>query len=535
MNHLRTKVVAGAFALLLCASTLLSLAAVAGAEPVEARVNLPPLAEPASWAAGAIVGNSVYVIGGTQGYVVDIPPTLDAVQVYDLMTGETTNGTHMLKGVTGAGYGLGPDGKIYIAGGWNESDGSYYQHVQIYDPARDNWTLASEDVPEPIGRSASAMSPDGSLYVFGGGWTSNVTLIYNTSSDTWKYGAQQPVFGLDGRAVFYNDTTVIVFGGSYGGSSSGVRIYNPVADSWSLGTPSPISEAYAAPALASNGLVYLFGGAPSGSPSDVSPVSTVMRYSVSKDVWDTSSATLSSGRDSSLALFTEMMGEGHIVVLGGFDGAAGVATVDGFAISEIAGTELIQISSPTDKSIVSGVVPVDVEMVNSFTPFVQIDLFVDGVLFETRTDALSVTFLWNTSSLSDGSVHTLMAIGYNVDGSAVEDSVSVTVSNLSFEQQIANIEAAVADLQVRINTMNGTVSELQARLVALQAALGMLMAGSNATFANLQTQLDNMQTQVDRIESKADTAGTYSIIITILVVIVLILLALNFIMSRRET
>jgi len=526
--------------LLLSLSMLLSLVAVAGAEPVEARVNLPPMAVPASWASGVIIGDNAYVIGGSQGYVVDVPPTLTDVQIYNITTGVTTFGAPMLKGVTGAAYGVGHGGKIYIAGGWNASDSNYYQTVQIYDPAANSWALASGSIPEPIGRSASAMSANGLLYVFGGGFTSNVTLIYNTTSNVWKYGAQQPVTGLDGRAVAYNDTTVIVFGGSYGGSGAGVRKYNPVANSWSLGTPSPINEAYASAVLASNGYIYLFGGS-SGSPSDPSPVSTVMRYSPSEDVWEVSGAALSSGRDSAVAVFEQKQGYGLAVVLGGYDGSVAVSTVDSFVISEVAGTDLIEISSPQDRSIVSGVVPVHVEKVNGNTNFVQISLFVDGLLHETRTAGLSATFLWNTSGLANGSVHTLQVRGYNADGTVAEASVVVTVSTLSVEQQVANIEAAVADLQTRIAIMNGTLPDLQIRLVVLKAELDALINGSNATSAylqqkmtSLQTQLDSMQTQVDRIESKADNAGTYSMVTLILVIVVIVLLALMFMMSRKK-
>ncbi len=520
--------------MLLCVSTLLSLAAVAGAEPVEARVNLPPIDVPATWAAGAIIGDKAYVIGGSQSYIVDIAPTITNVQIYNVTTGETSAGTPMLKGVTGAAYGLGPDGKIYVAGGWNASDGSYYQQTQIYDPVADSWTQAAAAIPEPIGRSASAMSANGTLYVFGGGWTSNVTLIYNTTSDVWTYGAQQPVFGLDGRAVAYNETMIIIFGGSYGGSSSGVRIYNPIANTWSLGTSSPMSAAYSAPVLASNDLIYVFGGT-SGSASDPNPSDSVMRYSPSEDVWDFSSAVLSSGRAHMLAVFEQLPGYGRAVVLGGFDGSVGVTTVDAFDISEISGQDLIEISSPLDGDIVSGVVAVHVEKVNGVTDFVAIDLFVDGVLLETRTAETSVTFLWNASGLLNGSVHTLMARGYNSDGSIAEASSTVKVSSTSVEQQVANLEAAMARLQADINSMNMSVADLQVKLAVLQMQLGMLMAGSNATFADLQGKLNDMQTQVDRIESKADNAGLYSMITLILVVVVLVLLALNFLMSRRET
>jgi N-acetylneuraminic acid mutarotase/uncharacterized coiled-coil protein SlyX len=523
-------------ALLLSVSMLLSLAAVTGAEPAEARVNLPPIAVPASWASGVIIGDNAYVIGGSQDYIVDVPPTLSSVQIYSIATGETSIGAAMPKGVTGAAYGVGVDGRIYIAGGWNASDGSYYQKVQIYDPVGDSWTLATGSIPEPIGRSASAMSADGTLYVFGGGWTSNVTLKYNTSSNVWKYGAQQPVFGLDGRAVAYNDTAVIVFGGSYGGSSSGVRIYNPVANTWSLGTPSPITEAYAAPVLASNGYIYLFGGT-AGSAGDPNPVPTVMRYSPSDDVWEVSNAVLSSGRDSMVAVFMQMPGYGKAVVLGGFDGSVAVSTVDSFVISEIAGVDLIEISSPQDGSIVSGVVPVHVEKVNGMTDFVQIDLFVDGVLHETRTAAMSVTFLWDTSGLADGSSHTLMARGYNLDGTVSETSVVVTVSAQSIDQKMSALELQVSLLQTKLNSLNSSVEAMQSDIDALQAQLNILKANQttqSTKLDQLQTQLDNMQSQLNKVKTSSDNGSMFGIVGIVLMIVVLALVAMMFMASRKK-
>lgn len=516
--------------MLMCASVFLSLAAVTKAEPVESRVSPPSIAVATTWAAAVSIGDNIYVIGGCQSYVVDNPPTIAAVQIYDVTTGVTTRGAQMPKGVCGAGYGLGPDGLIYIAGGWNATDSSYYQRVQVYNPANDTWWLAPGTIPSPIGRSASAMSANGTLYVFGGGWTSNVTMMYDTATNVWSYGMDQPVTGLDGRAVAYNDTAVIVFGGSYGGYS-GVRIYDPAANSWSTGTPSPIVEAYASAVLARNGYIYLFGGSSTGSASDPSPVSTVMRYSPTDDAWSTASATLSGGRDHAVAVIDSY---DRAVVLGGWSGAAAVTTVNAFVTSDIAGHDMIQISMPQNGAIVSGIVAVQVDKVNGVSSFVQIDLFVDGALFETRTAATSVTFLWDTSALADGSTHTLMARGYNSDGSVEDASVTVTVSSMSVEQQVADIEAKLADLQAQLGVQNANLTALRAQADMLQAQLNAMQMGLNMTFPALQTQLDDFQKQIDRIENKADNSGIMSIVTMILAIIVVVLVALMFMMLRKK-
>ena len=544
---------------MLCASMLLSFAPVTAAEPVEYRLDLPPLAVAVSWAVAASVGDSIYVIGGCVGNVVDVAPTLSSVQIYNVDTGDVTFGTSMPKGVSGAAYGAGPDGKIYVAGGWNASDGSYYQRVQIYDPALDSWTEALGDVPSPIGRTASAMAPDGMLYVFGGGWTSNVTMIYNTQTDVWRYGADLPVWGLDADAVVVSPTQVFLIGD--GGPD--VRVYNPVADEWSSVASLPTNLGWASAVLGRNGDIFVFGGS-SISYGDPAPLSSVLRYSVLDDVWEYSDTSLGAGRTSTCAVLDSY---GRAVVVGGYDGSTVVAEVEAFLTSEVTGEYQIQISSPQDGSVVSGVVGVQVDAINSWgSGFVGVDLFVDGALFEARTYSFSTTFLWDTTGLPDGSMHTLMARGYNWDGTVVEDSITVVVSSMSVEQQIAVLQTSIDILQLQINALGAALTEANAalfenltainaqmdylfsQLAVLQAALtqigtGLATMGAaqqaamddlNVTLVDLQDQLDDFQEQIDRIETKADSGGMLNMVTLILVIVVIALLALMFMMARKK-
>lgn len=552
MSYLRTRLVACAFALLLCASTVLSLATVTRAEPAELRSDLPPLAVAVSWPSVANVGENVYVIGGCQASSVGLGITFDTVQIYNIKTGVTTFGQDMPKGVGAAASGTGPDGKIYVAGGWNYSDSSYYQRVQIYDPVLDSWTEAAGDIPEPIGRSASTMASDGTLYVFGGGWSSNVTMMYNIRTDVWRYGTDQPVLGYDGDAVAYSSTAVYLMGGVYGGATSNVRVYNPIADTWGTAASLLSAEAYGCAVLAKNGFIYLFGGATTSSTSDPSPMSSVMRYSVADDEWVYADATLSAGRDHmSVVLDTY----GRAVVAGGYTGSAAVPNVEAFLTLDIVGENMIQISSPREGSIVSGIVEVQVEMVNGWgSGFLSLELFVDGTLHESRTYAVVTTFLWDTTALADGSSHTLMARGYNWDGSVSEASVTVTVSSMSVEERIAAIEQELADVQsqllsledqlevqdANLTALKAQSTALQAQLTALATALSAMdssqtdaIADLNATLADLQTQLDSLSDRLDSVGTTADSSNTWGMVNMVLVIIVIVLLALMFAMSRK--
>ncbi len=525
MSCQRGKCVAGALILLLCASAIMSLAAAVRAEPAEVRSDLPDLAESVAWASAASIGENIYVIGGTKAHSAGVGPTLDIVQIYNVNTGVTTFGEQMPKGVGAAACGVGPDGKIYVAGGWNYSDSSYYGRVQVYDPVLDSWTQTAGDIPSPIGRSASAMSPDGVLFVFGGGWSTNVTLMYDTSTDEWTYGADQPVFGWDADAVVYSSTAVYVIGGDYEGDLDTVRVYNPVEDSWDTAASLPYAVIFSDSILARNGYIYVLGGADSSYTGDGSPYSSVLRYSVADDEWATAGASLGSGRDH---LQVVMDAYGRTVAVGGYDGFAAVANVEAFNMIEVTGEGIIQISSPQDGDIVSGIVAVEVELVNNWGSWYSVlDLFIDGQLYESRTAGDSTTFLWDTSGLEDGSTHTLMARAFQFDGEVSEDSVMVTVSSLTPEERITAIEQEISVLQAQLDALNASQAEK--------------MAALNEAIAALEQQLDELgvdvsdtNDQVSSIEDDTSSASMLIMVNMILVIIVLVLVVLMFLMGRKK-
>jgi len=535
MNHLGTRVFAGVFALLMCMTALLSIPMALGAEPAEVHFTSPAVAVAVAWPAVATVGDNVFVIGGSVGHSPGVANTLDLVQIYNVKTGETTYGARMPTGVGAAACGLGPDGKIYVAGGWNYSASTYNLKVQIYDPALNTWTQASGTIPGPVGRSAYAMAPDGNLYVFGNGWVTNSTLIYNSQTNSWRYGADQPISGYDASAVVYNSTAVYVIGGVYGGASAAVHIYNPVANTWSTAGSLLNPEAYGCSVLARNGFIYEFGGSSSTSTNYATPYSSVERYNVALDEWEYAGASLNSG---SMHAGVVLDTYGRVLVVGGWDGSAVVSTVEGLVTSSIVGLSIMEISSPQAGSVVSGITPVQVGMVNGYGGgFYAIDFFVDGVLKESRLWAASATFLWNTSGLTDGSMHTLMARGYNPDGTVSEASVAVTVSAQSVDQKISALELQVSLLQTKLNSLNSSVVAIQSDIDALQAQLNLLKTNQTTQTTQLdqlQTQLDNMQSQLNKVKTSSDNGIMFGIVSIVLMVIVLALLAMMFMASRKK-
>jgi hypothetical protein len=67
----------------------------------------------------------------------------------------------------------GPDGQLYVFGGFTDIRGGILSTVEAYNPATNSWTTRAS-MPTARGALAAAAGPDGQLYVFGGGNDSGV-------------------------------------------------------------------------------------------------------------------------------------------------------------------------------------------------------------------------------------------------------------------------------------------------------------------------------------------------------------------------
>ncbi len=111
------------------------------------------------------------------------------------------------------------DGRIYVSGGslaWPRTPTS--STVEVYDPATDTWTRAS-DMPRPRQRH-SASAVDGKMYIFGAGlwpeaFLSPVVHVYDPATDTWTTAADLPTprWNLTANVV---DGKIYAIGGRLG-------------------------------------------------------------------------------------------------------------------------------------------------------------------------------------------------------------------------------------------------------------------------------------------------------------------------------
>jgi len=542
------KVVATLIVLIMSLATAWALVPSASAEPYENSTLIGDLTAPRAGATTGIgLDGRVYVFGGGIDFGF---ASVDTVMIFDPETGETTYGTPMPTGSLVSGIVRAANGSFILIGGYSSSLGAL-ANVQIYDPVADSWS-AGALMPKNLFWLDACMGADSMVYVLGGKESGNSTLIYNPTTNTWRYGADMTTPRWGTKSALLSNGSIMVMGGmDYGGAYDLVEFYTPSTNSWSAGVNMISPRAYGGAVLARNGFVYYFGGQSSWGISDSSVYGDAERLElVGGESWESISGY-------QLASFGMVLDSyGRAILLGGWNGANVLTSVRMYVFADISSPYQIVITNPEDGSIVSGVLTVQAEVVNwmgggLWAPLMGIDLFIDDVLYESQAGGWFGSFVWNTSSLVDGSEHTLMVRGYHWDGKVVEDSVTVTVSTLSVEEklaalglQLADVQTQLADLQAQLDVQDTNLTALRAQAAALQAQITALQAQLvamdssqtstfSATLADMQEQLNALQDQLDKVKTTSDSGSMWGMVNMILVIIVIVLLALMFVMGRK--
>jgi len=120
--------------------------------------------------------NSIYVFGGITDTVNQTE--LATVLRYSVSAKSWTAMASMPIAVAGSGAAMGPDGKIYVAGG--TAGGVPTNVVQVYDPTSNAWTSGTP-LPEALSEIAMAVDSLGRLIVMGG-----VDSNGNDVPDVWR-------------------------------------------------------------------------------------------------------------------------------------------------------------------------------------------------------------------------------------------------------------------------------------------------------------------------------------------------------------
>src|SRR5919199_3542885 len=183
---------------------------------------------------------------------------------------------------------------VYVIGGFN-AQGQPTNIVEVYNTKNNTWSSAAP-LPHTLHHTAAATSSDGKIYVVGGyldsQWTpSNRLFIYDPHKNQWHEGKHMHIARGALTANFIDGILYAVGGQSFisspSSSPSGIlatnEAYDPSSNTWITKAPMLTARHHAASA-AVNGKLYVIGGRFEGiSPTVNVNVNDV--YDPEKNTW----------------------------------------------------------------------------------------------------------------------------------------------------------------------------------------------------------------------------------------------------------
>jgi hypothetical protein len=162
----------------------------------------------------AVIGDRLYVAGGATEYGPDLPAPMASLEVYDLNTGEWSEGPDMPTPRHHFGL-VALDGKLYAVGG-RDADDFAIDTVERFDPATGRWETLPP-LPQAAGGLAVAAT-DGEVYAIGGGddglgWVTGATWAFDPEVGQWRRAADLE-FPRHGLGVATIDGRIYTFGGA---------------------------------------------------------------------------------------------------------------------------------------------------------------------------------------------------------------------------------------------------------------------------------------------------------------------------------
>ena len=249
-------------------------------------VEKAPMPTPRDGLGAAAFQGKVYCFGG-RNVSKDYSISTNVNEAYDTETDSWETRTPMptaRSGLQASEVG----GKIYLIGGWIESESSSIAEksaqVEIYNPVTDTWATGSP-MPTAVAQYASAVL-DGKIYIISGVASgtikTNLTQIYNPETDKWGLGVPIPMSvsaAAAGATSGVNAAKAIyVIGGSNSTYSLNGQLVNQVyfleTDSWVMAEPMPVDRAGLALAVV-NDSIFVMGG---GHNIFMADSTTVMQY-----------------------------------------------------------------------------------------------------------------------------------------------------------------------------------------------------------------------------------------------------------------
>jgi N-acetylneuraminic acid mutarotase len=225
------------------------------------------------------------------------------------------------------GASLLPDGRVLMTGGYYGTylkDPAVLASVRVYDPATNSWSGAA-DMPRPHGLHAQLTLPDGRVFVFGGyasvadaqnDAADDHVDLYDPATNAWTIGTTAPYYMANGTATLLSNGSVLIAGGSSSNTNRNVAMkYNPATNKWTTsGGSFTDARKYHTATLLQNGKVLIAGGFGDGG----TPLRTASLYDPATNTWS-EVVPMATARASATAT---LLPNGKVLVAGG-SGASG--------------------------------------------------------------------------------------------------------------------------------------------------------------------------------------------------------------------
>lgn len=207
------------------------------------------------------------------------------------------------------------NGKIFVIGGANGS--TWLSNNQVYDIATNTWSAGA---PIPSNRmGASAVAYNGRIYVSHGwnGVLMSSLAIYDIATNTWSTGANAPTARYQTGAGLANGKMYVV--GGYTSTWVGTNeAYDIATNTWQTVSPNPVPR-YLHAVGGDGSRVHVASGY-AGSPNN-----TYQTYDPGTNLW-----TIQANAPTSRFRVAGACLDGCFYVIGGFNGSATVATLEGY-------------------------------------------------------------------------------------------------------------------------------------------------------------------------------------------------------------
>ncbi|MCI0633405.1 MAG: hypothetical protein L0206_05725 [Actinobacteria bacterium] len=171
----------------------------------------------------AVVGDSLYAIGGRTGSTPCSGGVLATVERYDIGS-DTWTAVASLPSARSDLAAIAHGGKIYVFCGCTDA-GTALDDVDVYDPTTDTWSTAPADLPTARASMYGAAAMGNTIYVIGGfvppaGAQLTTNEAYKVASDSWTTELPLPSPRAEMGVVSHGGRIYTVGGGIFGVSSN---------------------------------------------------------------------------------------------------------------------------------------------------------------------------------------------------------------------------------------------------------------------------------------------------------------------------